>query len=263
MVKSLVIWVIQVLWQSTKWCCCRCVGEDGVIFMLLLEIRLHLWYKGSQRVLMLHGSHTPQTDELSLVLWSTVSQKLGAARTMWVYFTLCQQSTLKNQNSAFVLYWRFGQTDGRRKFELGIPQSRGMSYIRDASYIRDNMVLHYSRLSLLISVSLHGSWRFTTLALGQAWNGPMKKLWKIRKTRKSLNMTKMTKKENLAYFIICSCEWFTCLCYAIKGHTDWFQYLMITMWLRQDVHVLLFISLIEALTCYSIYFDMINDVFII
>ena len=41
--------------------------------------------------------NTPQTDELSLVLWSTVSQNLrplGAARTMWVYFTLCQQSTL-------------------------------------------------------------------------------------------------------------------------------------------------------------------------
>ena len=86
-------------WQSTKWRCRRCIGEDGVIFMLLLEeIRLHLGYKGSQWVLMLHGSHTPQTDELSLVLWSTVSQNLRplrAARTMWVYFTLCQQSTLK------------------------------------------------------------------------------------------------------------------------------------------------------------------------
>ena len=47
---------------------------------------------------LLHSSHTPQTDELSLVLWSTVSQNLRpleAARTMWVYFTLCQQSTLK------------------------------------------------------------------------------------------------------------------------------------------------------------------------
>ena len=35
----------------------------------------------------------------------------------------------------------FGQTDGRRKFELGIPQSRGASYIRGVSYIRDKMVL--------------------------------------------------------------------------------------------------------------------------
>ena len=53
MAKSLVIWVILVPWQSTKWRCCRCIGEDGVIFMLLLEgIRLHLGHKGSQRVLI-------------------------------------------------------------------------------------------------------------------------------------------------------------------------------------------------------------------
>ena len=99
MAKSLVIWVIQVPWQSTKWRCRQCIVEDGVIFMLLLEeIRFNLGHKGSQRVLMLHASHTPQTDELSLVLWSTVSQNLrphGAARTMWVYFTHCQKSTLK------------------------------------------------------------------------------------------------------------------------------------------------------------------------
>ena len=57
--------------------------------------------------LMLHASHTPQTNELSLVLWSTVSQNLGAARTMWVYFTLCQQSTLKSLNLGRILCWRF------------------------------------------------------------------------------------------------------------------------------------------------------------
>ena len=32
------------------------------------------------------------------------------------------------------------ETDGRRKFELGIPQSRGASYIRGVSYIRDKVV---------------------------------------------------------------------------------------------------------------------------
>ena len=103
--------LILVPWQSTKWRCRRCIGEDGVIFMLLLEeIRLHLGYKGSQWVLILHASHMPRTDDLSLVLWSTVSQNLRplrAARTMWVYFTLCQQSTLKSQNSGCILYWRF------------------------------------------------------------------------------------------------------------------------------------------------------------
>ena len=102
--KSLVIWVIQVLWQSTKWHCPRCIGRDSVIFLLLLkQIQLLLGYKGLQRVLMWYASHTPETDEVSFVLWSMVSQNLrplGAARTMWVYFTVCQQSTLgrvKNQ----------------------------------------------------------------------------------------------------------------------------------------------------------------------
>ena len=96
---------------ANKWRRRRCIGKDGVIFMLLLEeIRLHLGYKGSQQVLMLHASHKPQTDELSLSLWSKVSQNLRplrAARTMWVYFTLCQQSVLKSQNSGCALYWRF------------------------------------------------------------------------------------------------------------------------------------------------------------
>ena len=35
----------------------------------------------------------------------------------------------------------FGQTDGPRKFELGIPQSRGASHIRGASYIRDKRII--------------------------------------------------------------------------------------------------------------------------
>ena len=34
----------------------------------------------------------------------------------------------------------FGQTDGWRKFELGIPQSRGATYIRGTAYIRDKTV---------------------------------------------------------------------------------------------------------------------------
>ena len=38
----------------------------------------------------------------------------------------------------------FGQTDGRRKFELGIPQNRAASYIRGASYIRDKKVIFFN-----------------------------------------------------------------------------------------------------------------------
>ena len=77
---------------KTKWRCHRCIGGDCVVFLLLLkEIRLQLSHKASQQVLLQHVSHTTETDKVSLVLWSTVSQNLrplGAARTMWVYFAL-------------------------------------------------------------------------------------------------------------------------------------------------------------------------------
>ena len=62
------------------------------------ENRLQLSHKVSQQVLLQYISHTAETDKVSLVFWSTVSQNLRplrAARTMWVYFALCQQSTLK------------------------------------------------------------------------------------------------------------------------------------------------------------------------
>ena len=36
MAKSLVIWVIRVRWQSTKWRCRHGIGEYGVIFMLFI-----------------------------------------------------------------------------------------------------------------------------------------------------------------------------------------------------------------------------------
>ena len=50
-------------------------------------------------------------------------------------------STIDIQESKLgcVLYWRFWP-NWWRKFELGIPQSRGASYIRGGSYIRDKTV---------------------------------------------------------------------------------------------------------------------------
>ena len=101
MVKSFVIWVIRVPWQSK---------QNGAAVDVSAEIvsYSHFYWKkydcnwvtnkASQQVLLQYVSHTAETDKVSLVLWSMVSQNLrplGAARTMWVYFALCQQSTLK------------------------------------------------------------------------------------------------------------------------------------------------------------------------
>ena len=47
-----------------------------------------------------------------------------------------------------------GQTDGRRKFELRIPQSRGASYIRGASYFRDKTVIQV-RLKVKWQLACH------------------------------------------------------------------------------------------------------------
>ena len=44
----------------------------------------------------------------------------------------------------------FGQTHDRRKFELGIPQSRGSSHIRGASYIRDKTVVCFLSLTSFV-----------------------------------------------------------------------------------------------------------------
>ena len=134
---------------KTKWRCRRCIGGDSVIFLLLLkEIRLQLSHKASQQVLLQHVSHTAETNKVSLVLWSTVSQNpgstlwasrdyiqdkktrqnlrpLGAARTMWVYFALCQQSTLKSQNSGCVLYWRFWPNWWSEKIRAGNSPKSG------------------------------------------------------------------------------------------------------------------------------------------
>ena len=114
---------------KTKWRCLRCIGGDCVVFLLLLkEIRLQLSHKASQQVLLQHVSHTAETDKVSLVLWSTVSQNLrplGAARTTWVYFALCQQSTLKSQNSGYVLYWRFWPNWWSEKIRAGNSPKSG------------------------------------------------------------------------------------------------------------------------------------------
>ena len=54
------------------------------------------------------------------------------------HFVNTRHSRVKTQGASCIR--GFGQTDGRRKFELGIPKSLGAPYIRGVSYIRDKTV---------------------------------------------------------------------------------------------------------------------------
>ena len=75
---------------------------------------------------VIHGESKSQATRSS-------SDHVGLLRTL---------STIDTQKSKLgvrlVLF--FGQTDGRRKLELGIPQSQGAPYIRGVAYIRDKTV---------------------------------------------------------------------------------------------------------------------------
>ena len=55
---------------------------------------------------------------------------------MWVYFTLVNSRHSRVKTQGMSCIGDFGQTDGQRKFELGIPKCSGASYIRGAPYIR-------------------------------------------------------------------------------------------------------------------------------
>ena len=138
---------------KTKWRCRRCIGGDCVVFLLLLkEIRLQLSHKASQQVLLQHVSHTAETDKVLLVLWSWWvkisghSEQLGPCGST-SHFVNNRHSKVKTRGASCI--GGFGQTDGRRKFELGIPQSRGAPYIRGASYIRDKTVLIHAIINYI------------------------------------------------------------------------------------------------------------------
>ena len=114
---------------KTKWRYRRWIGGDCVVFLLLLkEIRLQLIHKASQQVLMRHVSHTAETDKVSLVLWSTVSQNLrplGSSSDHVGLLRTCQQSTLKSQNSGCGLYWRFWPNWWSEKIRAGNSPKSG------------------------------------------------------------------------------------------------------------------------------------------
>ena len=122
-------------------------------WVLLKEIQLLLIYKGVNVIcltytwawwavigLVIHAQSKSQTTQSS-----------SDHVLMWVYFTLCQQLTLKSQNSGCILYWRFWP-NWWRKFELGIPLSWGATYIRGASYIRDKTVIYTKGPAVSVAV---------------------------------------------------------------------------------------------------------------
>ena len=57
--------------------------------------------------------------------------------------TLSTIDTLKSQNSGCVLYWSFWPNWWSEKIRAGNSQSRGVSYIRCAYYIRDKKVSNF------------------------------------------------------------------------------------------------------------------------
>ena len=84
------------------------------------------------RLIRCHRSFDPRWVKIS-----GHSEQLGPCGST-SHFVNNRHSKVKTRGASCI--GGFGQTDGRRKFELGIPQSRGASYIRGTSYIRDKTV---------------------------------------------------------------------------------------------------------------------------
>ena len=85
------------------------------------------------RLIRCHWSFDPRWVKIS-----GHSEQLGPCGST-SHFVNNRHSKVKTRGASCI--GGFGQTDGWRKFELGIPQSRGAPYIRGASYIRDKTVV--------------------------------------------------------------------------------------------------------------------------
>ena len=77
------------------------------------------------KLIRCHWSFDPRSVKIS-----GHTEQLGPCGST-SHFVNNRHSRVKTQGAACIR--GFGQTDGRRKFELGIPQSRGAPYIRGAS----------------------------------------------------------------------------------------------------------------------------------
>ena len=145
MVKSLVIWVIRVPWQSKQNGAAVDVSAEIVSYSYfywkkydcnwVTKLRSRYYCNMSRirpRLIRCHWSFDPRWVKIS-----GHSEQLGPCGST-SHFVNNRHSKVKTRGASCI--GGFGQTDGQRKFELGIPQSRGAPYIRGASYIRDKTV---------------------------------------------------------------------------------------------------------------------------
>ena len=143
--SSLVIWVIRVPWQSKQNGAVVDVSAEIVSYSYfywkkydcnwVTKLRSKYYCNMSRirtRLIRCHWSF-----DLRWVKISGHSEQLGPCGST-SHFVKNRHSKVKTRCASCI--GGFGQTDGQRKFELGIPQSRGAPYIRGASYIRDKTV---------------------------------------------------------------------------------------------------------------------------
>ena len=147
MVKSLVIWVIRVPWQSKQNGAAVDVSAEIVSYSYfywkkydcnwVTKLRSRYYCNMSRirpRLIRCHWSFDPRWVKIS-----GHSEQLGPCGST-SHFVNNRHSDSKVKTRGASCIGGFGQTDGVRKFELGIPQSWGASYIRGVSYIRDKTV---------------------------------------------------------------------------------------------------------------------------
>ena len=148
MVKSLVIWVIRVSWQSKQNGAAVDVSVEIVSYSYFywkkydcnwvtkLRSRYYCYMSRIRpRLIRCHWPFDPRWVKIS-----GHSEQLGPCGST-SHFVNNRHSKVETRGASCI--GGFGQTDGRRKFKLGIPQSRGASYIRGAAYIRDKTVPYY------------------------------------------------------------------------------------------------------------------------
>ena len=155
MVKSLVILVIRVPWQSKQNGAAVDVSAEIVSYSYfywkkydcnwVTKLRSRYYCNMSRilpRLIRCHWSFDPRWVKIS-----GHSEQLGPCGST-SHFVNNRHSKFKTRGASCI--GGFGQTDGRRKFELGIPQSRGASYIRGATYIRDKDGTRFIRFTCWI-----------------------------------------------------------------------------------------------------------------